>query len=110
MHVQLQFNVPVGVIVDTDTGEISKVVVWDQDLDTGAPIKAYRDEYITPEHPEFEARLAQESSEVQAIRKRYPSMGISVFHELPLDSAEVAKALGRVRDDEAEWPGWDFGA
>jgi hypothetical protein len=55
MKIQVQFTCPVGVIVDTDTGKIDSVHVWNEDLDTTAPTGAYRSSgphSLPLDHPE----------------------------------------------------------
>lgn len=123
MKVQVQFDCPIGVVVDTETGKIDSVHVWDQSVDFTAPTKAYRDEYLRDGDAEFERALALhiECSNAQAkargvglgddrsysdIARRY---GVSLFEELPLDDPNVAKAREVITADDEMWPGWEFG-
>lgn len=62
MIVQIEFTVPVGVVVDTETGAVTSVHVWDTDLDTGAPVAAFDDgadhASLALDHPEAAKALA----------------------------------------------------
>lgn len=100
MKIQVQFPCPVGLMIDTDTGAIEKVIVWDDHLDTTEPAKAYQDEYFP----------ATDAAKAAARSKGSYATGHSVFEELPLEHPEVAKALEVIRDNEQEWPAWQFGA
>jgi hypothetical protein len=111
MKIQVQFNCPVGVVVDTETGEVDSVHVWDEHIDK-VPSRAYWNEYIKAGHPEFEAQLTAQTAnnaDLADVYQRNPYLGVSVFEELPLDDPEVVKALA-VIDSGAEWPGWQFDA
>jgi hypothetical protein len=118
-HIQVQFDCPVGVIVDTDTGAIVSVHVWDDSIDTTKPRRAYYNEYLSVDHPDFERALALhiEQAEARGIDmsdERGPDgvsrrLGVSMFEELPLDDPRVKRAHEVITDDDPEWPGWEFG-
>lgn len=109
MKVQVQFTCPVGVIVDTETGEIARVIVWDDSLDDSKPVAAFRDDYVYVGHPEYAGAVAGMSDDLQKIYSEHPTMGVSLFNEMSLDDPQVKKAI-EIAAGDAEWPGWDFGA
>ena len=108
MKVQLQFNCPVGVIVDTETGEVDKVIVWDDHIDTANLVEAHRDEYVAQDHPDAQPVLAKMGEDIRDLYARYSNMGVSIFEPLAPDHPEVVKALAVARGNN-EWPAWDFG-
>jgi hypothetical protein len=108
MKIQVQFDCPIGVVVDTETGDVERVIVWDESLDTtGEPTGISRDEYVKQGHPDFERVIAGRTEEMQDFGRSY---GASLFEPMPSDHEEAVKALAIVRDSDIEWPAWEFGA
>lgn len=107
MKIQVQFNCPVGVIVDTETGEVDSVHVWDEHIDTTQPTGASRDEYVKVGHPDFERAVAGDEPDFQDFSRRY---GKSLYEPLPLEHPEVVKAIAVAQSENVEWPAWGFGS
>lgn len=106
MKVQIQFNCPVGVIVDTDAGTIESVHVWDESLDTTQPTGASRDEYVKVGHPDFERAIAADEPEMQQLSRRY---GRALFEPMALDDPNVEQARAIIARGDQDWPAWEFG-
>jgi hypothetical protein len=57
MIVNVEYSCPVSVVVDTETGEVKSVHVWDGELDTTVPPVAFHDDSadhapVEPDSPE----------------------------------------------------------
>lgn len=92
MKVNVELTCPVSVIVDTDTGDVLSVHVWDEALGD-QPVAVHRDEYIPRSGPNGEFMI-----------------GTSIFEPLPVTHPDTFKALEIVAADDIEWPAWEFGS
>lgn len=100
MKVNVQFNCPVSAIVDTETGEIDSVHVWDEHL--GDEPQAIHMEGCGPgleRMRKFHERTG-----------RMP-MGSAFyrFEPLPISDPHAFRALEVLATPDIEWPGWEFG-
>jgi hypothetical protein len=121
VKIQVQFDCPIGVVVDTDTGEIDSVHVWDDSVDFTAPTKAYRNEYLRADHPEFQRalevqredlreRLGWSEERLDESERLSDRTGVSLFEEMPLDHPAVTRVRQVIAaNDGPMWPGWEFG-
>lgn len=121
MKIQVQFDCPIGVVVDTDTGKIDSVHVWDDSADFTAPTKAYRNEYLRADHPEFEhalkveredlrERLGYSEERLDESQRLSVRTGVSLFEEMPLDHPAVMRVREVITAEPGQvWPGWEFG-